>query len=336
MSVIRPFYEPDLRDHFRLDPHHLGHLLGGHASAPMRGLAVREINEGTADLPIVYTLGQTPCGRGRQDCCDVSKEAASITLLDDNFTSIVAAVEEGRIVFANIKKYLTYLLSSNVGEILLIAGAALAGLPLPLTAVQILYVNLATDGLPALPRAVDPPEPDLMHRQLRNPRSVIFARPLLVVLLTGGVWSAMVNISLFAWLLDTGRPVEQAIAMTFASLVLIQFFKAYNYRSDRLSVFRRPFANHWLNLAIVWELVLLRAIIYMLWLHAPLARSASAPPTGSWSLRWPLPSCRCSKRSSGWSVMNGSASSDDDRQTRALRHRRRARSPNFGSVEAHR
>ena len=80
---------------------------------------------------------------------DVSKEAASITLLDDNFASIVAAVEEGRIVFANIKKYLTYLLSSNVGEILLMAGAALAGLPLPLTAVQILYVNLATDGLPA-------------------------------------------------------------------------------------------------------------------------------------------------------------------------------------------
>ena len=76
---------------------------------------------------------------------DVSKEAAAVTLLDDNFASIVAAVEEGRIVFGNIKKYLTYLLSSNVGEILLMAGAALAGLPLPLTAVQILYVNLATD-----------------------------------------------------------------------------------------------------------------------------------------------------------------------------------------------
>ena len=105
---------------------------------------------------------------------DVSKEAASITLLDDNFTSIVAAVEEGRIVFANIKKYLTYLLSSNVGEILLMAGAALAGLPLPLTAVQILYVNLATDGLPALALAVDPPEPDLMQRKPRNPRAGIF------------------------------------------------------------------------------------------------------------------------------------------------------------------
>ena len=96
---------------------------------------------------------------------DVSKEAAAVTLLDDNFATIVAAVEEGRIVFGNIKKYLTYLLSSNVGEIVLMAGAALGGLPLPLTAVQILYVNLATDGLPALALAVDPPEPDLMTAQ---------------------------------------------------------------------------------------------------------------------------------------------------------------------------
>ena len=96
---------------------------------------------------------------------DVSKEAAGMTLLDDNFATIVAAVEEGRIVFGNIKKYLMYLLSCNVGEIVLLAGAVIAGLPMPLTAVQILYVNLATDGLPALALAVDPPEQDLMRRQ---------------------------------------------------------------------------------------------------------------------------------------------------------------------------
>lgn len=100
----------------------------------------------------------------------MSKEAAAATLLDDNVATIVAAVEEGRIVFGTIKKYLTYLLSSNVGEIVLMAGAALTGLPLPLTAVQILYVNLATDGLPALALAVDPPEPDLMTRKPRGPR----------------------------------------------------------------------------------------------------------------------------------------------------------------------
>lgn len=213
---------------------------------------------------------------------DVSKEAASITLLDDNFASIVAAVEEGRIVFANIKKYLAYLLSSNVGEILLMAGAALGGLPLPLTAVQILYVNLATDGLPALALAVDPPDKDLMHRKPRNPRAGIFTRPLLVLLLSGGVWSAIVNISLFAWLLSAGRSVEEAVTLTFISLVLIQFFKAYNYRSDRLSVFQRPFANHWLNLAVLWELVLLALILYVPFLQRPFGTFSLG--TGDWIL----------------------------------------------------
>jgi P-type Ca2+ transporter type 2C len=200
---------------------------------------------------------------------DVSKEAAAITLLDDNFASIVAAVEEGRIVFSNIKKYLTYLLSSNVGEILLMAGASLAGLPLPLTAVQLLYVNLATDGLPALALAVDPPEDDLMQRKPRDPRAGVFTRPLVILLLTGGVWSAIVNISLFTWALQSGRPLAESVTMTFVSLVLIQFFKAYNYRSDRLSVFNHPFANRWLNLAIVWELVLLALVVYLPWLHEP-------------------------------------------------------------------
>jgi Ca2+-transporting ATPase len=168
-------------------------------------------------------------------------------------------------VFNNIRKYLTFLLSSNVGEILLMAGAAFAGLPLPLSAVQILYVNLATDGLPALALAVDPPEPGLMRRQPRDPRAGVFTRPLVVLLVAGGVWSGLVNIGLFVWLLRNGRPVSEAMAMTFASLVLIQFFKAYNYRSDRFSVLRRPFANHWLNVAIAWELGLLLALIYVPW-----------------------------------------------------------------------
>jgi Ca2+-transporting ATPase len=194
---------------------------------------------------------------------DVSKEAAGMTLLDDNFATIVAAVEEGRIVFGNIKKYLMYLLSCNVGEIVLLAGAVLAGFPLPLSAVQILYVNLATDGLPALALAVDPPEPDLMRRKPRNPRVGIFTRPVVTMMLAGGLWSGLVNMSLFAWLLQNGRSLQQVMAMTFVSLVLIQFFNAYNCRSDRLSVVRRPFANWWLNLAVAWEMLMLGVIIYV-------------------------------------------------------------------------
>jgi Ca2+-transporting ATPase len=198
---------------------------------------------------------------------DVTKEAAAMTLTDDNFASIVAAVEEGRGIFGNIKKYLMYLLSSNIGEIGLMAGASLLGWPLPLSAVQILYINLATDGLPALALAVDPPEPDLMRRRPRGPRSGIFSRPVVWLMAVGGAWSAVVNLSVFAWALNSGRGLEEAMTMTFVSLVLIQFFKAYNYRSDRHSVLNRPFANRWLNLAIVWEVLLLVLIIYVPFLH---------------------------------------------------------------------
>ncbi|WP_298819208.1 cation-translocating P-type ATPase [Chloroflexus sp.] len=200
---------------------------------------------------------------------DVTKEAAAMTITDDNFASIVAAVEEGRRIFGNIKKYLMYLLSSNIGEITLMAGATLAGLPLPLTAVQILYVNLATDGLPALALAVDPPDDDLMRQPPRDPRRGIFTRPVVGLMLIGGLWSALVNLSLFVWALQSGRGMIEAMTMTFVSLVLIQFFKAYNFRSDHLSVFHRPFANRWLNLAIVWELLLLAGVVYLPFLHEP-------------------------------------------------------------------
>jgi Ca2+-transporting ATPase len=200
---------------------------------------------------------------------DVSKEAAAMILTDDNFASIVAAVEEGRAIFDNVKKYLMYLLSSNVGEIALMAGAMLAGLPIPLTAVQILYVNLATDGLPALALAFDPHAGDLMRRRPRDPREGVFTRAVVRVMLAGGLWSGIVNVSLFAWALASGRPLDEAMTMTFVSLVLIQFFKAYAFRSERHSVLERPFENRWLNLAVAWELVLLAVIVYWEPLHGP-------------------------------------------------------------------
>jgi P-type Ca2+ transporter type 2C len=198
---------------------------------------------------------------------DVTKEAAAMMLTDDNFASIVAAVEEGRGIFGNIKKYLMYLLSSNIGEIGLMAGATLLGMPLPLTAVQLLYVNLATDGLPALALAVDPPERDLMRRKPRNPRTGIFTRPVVTLMIVGGLWSTAVNLGLFTWARNSGRSIAEAMTMTFVSLVLIQFFKAYNFRSDRHSVLNRPFANKWLNIAILWELLLLSFIVYAPFLH---------------------------------------------------------------------
>jgi len=175
-----------------------------------------------------------------------------------------------------------YLLSANIGEIGLMAGASILGLPLPLTAVQILYINLATDGLPALALAVDPPEHDLMRRKPRNPRTGIFTRPVIALMLMGGTWSTIVNLGLFTWALNSGRCIEEAMTMIFIMLVLIEFFKAYNFRSERLSSFYRPLANKWLNIAIAWELVLLSLIVYLPIMHAPFGTYRLTPQ--DWSI----------------------------------------------------
>ncbi len=200
---------------------------------------------------------------------DVSKEAASITLIDDNFASIVAAIEEGRAIFDNIKKFLMYLLSANIGEIGLLAGAMLLGLPLPLTAVQILYVNLATDGLPALALAVDPSEEDLMRRKPRDPRKGIFTRSSISLMAISGLWSTLVNLGLFGYHIHIGRSLAETMAMTFVTLILIEFLKAYSFRSELRSVFRRTFANRWLNMAIVGQIGLLIPIVYVPFLQEP-------------------------------------------------------------------
>ncbi|MBM3231532.1 cation-translocating P-type ATPase [Candidatus Peregrinibacteria bacterium] len=213
---------------------------------------------------------------------DVTKEAAAMMLTDDNFASIVAAVEEGRGMFGNIKKYLMYLLSANIGETLLMVGAMVMGVPLPLSAVQILYLNLATDGLPALALAVDPPERDLMSRPPRNQSSGIFTRPVTALMLTGGAWSAAVNLALFLWALRSGRDISEAMTMTFTCLIFIEFFKAYAFRSDHFSVLRSPFINRWLNLSILWGIALLVAVVYLPFFQG--AFGTYAIPLRDWSI----------------------------------------------------
>jgi P-type Ca2+ transporter type 2C len=213
---------------------------------------------------------------------DVTREAADMTLTDDNFASIVAAVEEGRGVFANIKKYLMYLLSANLGEIGLITITAFLGKPLPLSAVQILYVNLATDGLPALALAVDPPERDLMHRPPRRFDTGIFTRPVVGLIALGGIWSTAVTVGLFTSLLASGSGLGEARTTVFATLILIELCKAFSFRSDRRSTFERPFRNRWLNLAVAWEIVLLTLVLNVPFLESAFGTTDLSPT------RWAL------------------------------------------------
>ena len=242
----------------RVSPEHKLRVV---AALQAQGRVVAMTGDGVNDAP---ALKQADIGVAMGiSGTDVSREAAAMTLTDDNFASIVAAVEEGRGIFSNIKKYLMYLLSSNIGEIGLMTVATLAGLPLPLSAVQILYVNLATDGLPALALAVDPLDRALMRQPPRDPKRGIFSGRVVFLMVMGGFWSALVNLGVFVFALGEGRPLPEAMTLVFLTLVLIQFFKAYNFRSDRYSVFRRLFSNRWLNLAIVWELALLAVILYV-------------------------------------------------------------------------
>ncbi|MBM3119799.1 MAG: cation-translocating P-type ATPase [Chloroflexi bacterium] len=208
---------------------------------------------------------------------DVTKEAADMVLTDDNFASIVAAVEEGRGVFGNIKKYLMYLLSSNVGEVILLSFVmffgTLIGLPpgaLPLVAIQILWINVATDGLPAIALSVDPPDQDIMRQKPRARGQGIFTKPVVILMIIGGIWSFLVNLGIFVWALEATKSLWHAQTYCFLTLVIIQFFKAYNFRSDTKSIFQIGlFKNKWLNIAICWEIILILIIVYTPFLQQP-------------------------------------------------------------------
>lgn len=192
-----------------------------------------------------------------------------MTLTDDNFASIVAAVEEGRAIFGNIKKYLMYLLSANLGEIGIVAGSTILGLPLPLTALQLLFINLVTDGLPAIALSVDPPEKDLMGRPPRDPRQSIFTRPVVSLMVLGGIWSTVLHVGLFVWLLKSGTDLPRAMTMVFTTLVLLELCKAYIFRSDHRPIWEGMFQNRWLNLSVLAGVLPLLAVIALPVLQGP-------------------------------------------------------------------
>lgn len=202
-----------------------------------------------------------------------------MVLADDNFATIVAAVEEGRAIFENIRKFLRYLLSSNIGEVMtMFFGVLLAkpiglqaeenSLVLPLLATQILWINLATDGAPALALGLDPVDPDLMQRPPR-PRSepVITRRMWFGIFYVGAVMAALTLLVLDAGLpgglIEGSGTMRHAQTRAFTTLMLAQLFNVFNARSDERSGLHGLFTNQWLWVAVATSLVLQLAVIYL-------------------------------------------------------------------------
>jgi Ca2+-transporting ATPase len=223
----------------------------------------------TADIGIAMGITGT----------DVSKEVADMVLADDNFATIVAAVEEGRSIFSNIRKFLVFLLSSNLGEVMtMFFGVLLAnfiglkgdehGLALPLTATQILWINLVTDGAPALALGLDPADAEVMDKPPR-PRgeNVITGRMWVGIVFVGAVMAAgtllVLDAGLPGGLIDGSGDMRHAQTLAFTTLMLFQMFNIFNSRSDEQSAFVHLFRNHWLWIAVGASLLLQIVVIYI-------------------------------------------------------------------------
>ena len=197
---------------------------------------------------------------------DVSKQAADLVLADDNFATIVEAVEEGRAIFANIRKFLRYLLSSNIGEVMtMFFGVLMAkaiglrtdaeSLVLPLLATQLLWINLVTDGAPALALGLDPADPGLMDRPPRARDEAVITRRMWGGIFVVGVIMAagtlfVLDASLPGGFVDGAGDLRYAQTMAFTTLMLFQLFNVFNARSDERSAFSGLFTNRWLWISV--------------------------------------------------------------------------------------
>ncbi len=207
---------------------------------------------------------------------DVAKEAADMVLLDDNFASIVAAVAEGRIIYDNVRKFLKYILATNAGEICLMLAAPLAGMPLPLLPLQILWLNLVTDGLPALALSVEPAEKNVMERPPHDPEESVFARGLGWHVVWVGMLMGILCLGVGYWYWSEGK--EQWQTVLFTTLTFTQMAHVMAIRSEKQSLFRIGLlSNPMLLGAVVLTVALQLTLIYTPFLQAFFHTTALGP-----------------------------------------------------------
>lgn len=200
---------------------------------------------------------------------DVTKEASSMVLADDNFATIVAAVEEGRGIYENIRKFIRYLLSCNIGEVLTMFLATLLGLPMPLLPVQILWVNLVTDGLPAMALGVDPSYHAIMQQPPRPPKESIFSRGLSRKIIGRGIQIGLSTLFVFSVIYYLQNDLALARTAAFATLVYCQMFHVFDCRSETFTIFELKFTtNLFLLAAVTFSTIMQLSVMYIPFLSA--------------------------------------------------------------------